>query len=73
MKFNDENFIRGREKYAKPMLLLFICILVNSDEINLESKRISLGEVYTRLVRLLYRKFVVRKGQEFWSQSLFFC
>ena len=65
LKFHDEIFIRGREKYAKPMLLLFVCILVNSDEINLESKRISLGEVYTRLVGLLYRKFVVRTGKKF--------
>ena len=65
LKFHDENFIRGREKYAKPMLLLFVCILVNSDEINLESKHISLEEVYTRLVRLLYRKYVVRTGKKF--------
>ena len=47
------------------MLLLFICILVNADEIDLEQKNVTLGEIYTRLVSCLYRKFTVRKGVHF--------
>ena len=62
MKFYFTNFRERDSKFASPMLLLFICILVNSDDIDLEQKNVTLGEIYTRLVRCLYRKFTVREG-----------
>ena len=48
-----------------PILLLFICFLVNEEEIDISKKDSTLGEIYTRLVRCLYRKFTVRKGQPY--------
>ena len=47
------------------MLLLFAGILTNSGEIDLSQKVVSLGEIYTRLIRCLYRKFTIRKGIAF--------
>ena len=47
------------------MLLLFVTILVNSDDIDLFRKNVAQGEIYTRLLRCVYRKFVVRKGKTF--------
>ena len=51
--------------YASPMLLLFVCILANHDEIDLARKDTTLGEIYFRLLRLVYKKFVVRKKIDF--------
>ena len=62
MQFYYTNFREADAKFASPMLLLFICILVNADEIDLKQKNVTQGEIYTRLVRCLYRKFTVRKG-----------
>ena len=47
------------------MLLLFVGILTNSGEIELSRKIVHLGEVYTRLIRCLYRKYTVHKGIAF--------
>ena len=65
LQFYFYNFRQPGSSYASPMLLLFICILVNADEIDLEHKNVMLGEIYARLVRYLYRKFTVHKGVEF--------
>ena len=46
------------------MLLLFICILVHANEITFKDEVVDLGEIYMRLVRCLYRKFVICKGSE---------
>lgn len=58
--FQSEGFRYGDCKC--PVLLLFVCILVNHNAIDLSRKDITMGEIYTRLVRCLYRKFVNRRG-----------
>ena len=54
-----------RPWYQCPILLSFLCILVRDVDINLNENAIPLGEVYTRLLRCLYRKFTLRKGIEY--------
>ena len=51
--------------YQCPILLSFLCILVREDDINLNKNAVTLGEIYTRLFRCLYKKFTLRKGIEF--------
>ena len=65
LSFNAKHFALQNGKYASPMLLLFVGILTNRGEIDLSQIVISLGEIYTRLIRCLYRKFTVRKGIAF--------
>ena len=49
-----------------PILLSFLCVLVRADpDIDLSDKTISMGEIYFRMVRCLYKKFTIRKGIEF--------
>ena len=48
--------------YKCPILLSFMCLLVNEDNIDLSDKTIHTGEIYTKMVRCLYRKFTIRKG-----------
>ena len=45
-------------------MLLFICFLENEHEIDLSQKDTTLGEIYTRLVRCLCRKFKERNRRE---------
>ena len=54
-----------------PILLLFVSFLVNEKEIDISKKDTTLGEIYTRLVRCLYRKFTFRKGLQFKNQGFF--
>ena len=65
LKFNSEMLCQQQTLHSSPMLLLFVCILVNSQEIVLQSETMSLGEMYMRLVRCLYCKFVTHKGSGF--------
>ena len=51
--------------YQCPILLSFLCILIREEDINLNKNTVTLGEIYTRLFRCLYKKFTLRKGIEF--------
>ena len=59
---------KGRDRgplHNVPILLSFICLLVREDDIDLSKDTTDIGEIYTRMVRCLYRKFTVRKGIEY--------
>ena len=71
--FEDENQIEqvvefrpsdSREQFPIqrcPILLSFFCYLVAEQEINLSDETITMGDIYTRLVKCLYKKFTIRK------------
>ena len=63
-ELNERNFL-SEDSYCSPMLLLFLCVLENSDELDLTKKVMSLGQVYFRLIRCMYRKYCARKGIKF--------
>ena len=66
IKFNFRNFVIGGDTFTCPMILLFICILVNSDEIDLRTENyVPLGEIYWRLLRCIFSKYRVQKGRDF--------
>ena len=55
--FYENNFMRGGITFASPMLLQFICILVENDtDLDLARNKVAKGEIYWRLVRSIYRK-----------------
>ena len=62
LNFNPVDFRKDVPIYKCPILLSFLCLLVNEDEIDLTDKTIHTGEIYTRMVRCLYRKFTIRRG-----------
>ena len=57
--------------YSSPIILLFYCILANNEDIDLAKKDTTLGEIYTKVFRWVYKRFTVRKGITF-SESGFF-
>ena len=65
LNFNPADFRKDVPIYKCPILLSFMCLLVNEDNIDLSDKNIQVGDIYTRMVRCLYRKFTIRKGIDF--------
>ena len=45
-----------------PILLSFLCLLVKEEEIDLLDSSLTVGDLYLRMVRCLYRKYTNRKG-----------
>ena len=45
-----------------PILLSFLCLLVKENDIDLSNTQMHTGEIYIRMVRCLYKKYVIRKG-----------
>ena len=48
-----------------PILLLFMCLLVREEQIDLTNEIRNTGEIYVRMVRCLYKKFTIRKEMEY--------
>ena len=55
LKLNSES-LQQEGSLHSPMILLFTAILVQAGEIDLQRKNVTLGEIYFRLVRCIYRK-----------------
>ncbi len=63
MDFTKENQSIGiSEMWRYPTLLLFICILVNDGNLDLQCKTITLTNIYDKLLLCLYRRYVVKRG-----------
>ena len=45
-----------------PILLSFMCILVRENLVDLTKKTMPTGEIYTRMIQCLYKKFTIRRG-----------
>ena len=57
--------------YKSPILLSFLCLLVREEDIDLSETTVHVGEIYTRMVRCLYKKFTIRKGIDFKRDQFF--
>ena len=51
--------------YNCPILLSFLCVLVQDSQIDLSSKTMSFSEIYSRMIRCLYMKYLRRQELEF--------
>ena len=45
-----------------PILLSFLCLLAREDNADLLKTKMHTGEIYTRMVRCLYKKYALRQG-----------
>ena len=46
-----------------------MCLLVREDDIDLTNTTMHIGEIYTRMVRCLYKKYIIRKGLSFYADQ----
>ena len=65
LNFKPAGYRQDIALHRCPILLSFMCLLVRHDEIDLSSETIDSGEFYARMVRCLYKKFLVRQMLEF--------
>ena len=65
LRFNPTGLSERISLYNCPILLSFLCLLVREDDIDLSSRDMCTGEIYIRMVRCLYKKYLIRKGREF--------
>ena len=65
LNFNPADFRKDVFLHHYPILLSFLCLLVLEDDIDLSSHSITIGEIYQRMIRCLYKKFTIRKGIEY--------
>ena len=71
LSFYENNFLQGSIVYASPMLLQFICVLVENDpDIDLMRRNVPRGEIYFRLVQCIYRKYCESRGTR-WDKGEF--
>ncbi len=53
------------EMWRYPIMVLFLSLLVNWGEVDLNNEKVLVGEFYTRLLNCIYRRFVAEKiGKE---------
>ena len=69
LKFNPAGHKTHLRVHNVPILLSFLCLLVREDYLDLSDTSISMGEIYFRMVRCLYKKFTIRKGIDFNTDS----
>ena len=65
LNFAPTDFRKDVPIYKCPILLSFMCLLVREDDIDFLSTTIHTGEIYTRTIRCLYKKFAIRKNIEY--------
>ena len=65
LHFNPADFRQDISLYKCPILLSFLCLLVREEDIDLLSTAISTGQIYTRMIRCLYKKFIIRRGIDY--------
>ena len=65
MNFNPVNLKGNSLIYECPTLLSFLCLLVKEDDIDLKDRTIHTGEIYMRMIRCLYKRFLTRKDVQF--------
>ncbi len=63
MQFTERNQGIGiHEMWRYPIVLLFICVLVNDGKLNLNDRNVTLGDIYDNLLICLYRRYSIRKN-----------
>ena len=64
-KFTKKHQFLHDSLHTCPLILVFICILAQNDELDTFKRKVTTGDIYLKLVRSLYRKYCVRKGKPF--------
>ena len=65
LMFDPIGLRQETELYNYPILLSFLCLLVREDDIDLSRHEMPVGEIYTRMVRCLYKKYLLRKNKDY--------
>ena len=70
MKFRPSDSREDFPVHKCPILLAILCFLVHRQEVRLSDRNITIGDIYFKMVKYLYRKFTLKKGVEFEQTKL---
>ncbi len=71
MQFAENNEAIGIKEMGKyPLLLLFICFLVNDGGLDLLDRNVTLGDIYDKVLKCLYRRYCVKMGIPFNKKNM---
>ena len=70
MEFRPSDSREDFPVHKCPILLSILCFLVSKEEINISDTTITMGDLYFRMVRCLYKKYTVKKGVLFQESDL---
>ena len=65
VNFKPSGFRENFSIHKCPILLAFLCVLVRDEEVDLSDETISIGDIYTKMVRCLYKKFLIKRNAGF--------
>ena len=71
LNFYRRNFVKIGSEQFSPLILLFVCALVDVDSVDLSESNVFLGEIYFRIVRSIYVAYLKRKRDESYNSSTF--
>ncbi len=63
MEYSETNEIEEMWRY--PVLIMFLCLLVNKGEIDIDHEKLSLNDLYIRLHNFLYDRYIEKAGVPF--------
>ncbi len=61
-KYTENSAIEEMWRY--PILVLFLCLLVNWGAVDLDKEKLMVGEFYTRLLNCIFRRFIAEKVEQ---------
>ena len=67
LEFAPADLKQGIPLYQFPVLLSVLCILSRNEDIDLSANNV--GEIYTRMVKCLYKSFCIRTGIDYTNQG----
>ncbi len=69
MKFTKENQSIGiHEMWRYPILIIFICILVDDGNFDLTDRKVTLADIYEKLHECLYRRYATKRQVQYNDQ-----
>ena len=68
-KFTRQHQFLHDSLYTCPILLVFICILAQNNELDTFARNVTTGDIYLKLLRFLFRKYCVRRNIPFREET----
>ena len=70
MRFKPSDSREDFPVHKCPILLSILCFLVNKKEVDLSDTNITIGDLYFKMVKCLYKKYAIKKGIPYQESDL---
>ena len=70
IKFKPSDYRENFPVHKCPILLSILCFLVDREDVDLSDTSITIGDLYFKMVKCLYKKYTIKKGVAFQESEL---